>query len=233
MKISHLKKYEVLHQSNPAYGSGLMHRSYILLLVEILGFKKIIDWGCGKGYLSDFLVGLGIDCRKYDPAIEEFSSDPEGHFDCVVSTDVLEHIPEDELKEFMLNITTASPTAILIPHLGLAKTILPDGSNAHCTIKSVSEWKQEFSKYYSMVEVLPHHSHMHRIFFCSNQVKLSKSAYFCLDRIADLERQIRKLSGMNNPKIPTLLLRRIAGPQITELLRQKYLRLRSFLGLSS
>lgn len=231
--MEYIENYKQLHKLDAEYGADEVHIVYIAFLVEILGFKDLIDWGCGKGRLADSLLSLDVDCEKYDPAIEAFSAFPSGSFDCVISTDVLEHVPENELENFMLDITAASTNAILVPHLGLAKTILPDGSNAHCTIKSVSEWKQEFLKYYNMVEVLPHHSHMHRIFFCSEQLEMGKSAYFCLDRIAELEREVRKLSGMNDPKILTLLLRRIVGSQITESLREKYLRLRRILGLSS
>ena len=35
----------------------------------------------------------------YDPGVEQFEKMPKGKFDGVYSTDVMEHIPEEELPE--------------------------------------------------------------------------------------------------------------------------------------
>jgi 2-polyprenyl-3-methyl-5-hydroxy-6-metoxy-1,4-benzoquinol methylase len=58
----------------------------------------VLDYGCGKGVLADQLNKLKhISCEKYDPAIPDYDVRPKKVFDCLINTDVLEHIPEDEL----------------------------------------------------------------------------------------------------------------------------------------
>jgi hypothetical protein len=109
----------------------------------------------------------GASCVRYDPAIPEFSAFPSGRFDVVLNTDVLEHIPEPHLPEVLAQIASLADHAIIIPHLNLARTVLPDGSNAHCTLKTPDEWAEILGQYYTTVVILPHHSDDHALLWCS------------------------------------------------------------------
>ena len=105
---------------------------------------------------------------KYDPAIPTYSTIPKSKFDCVINTDVMEHIPEAEIPGVLDQFRKLAPTAVIVPHLGKARLILPNGENAHCTIKTPSEWKKILSKKYRYVEILSHFSNIHALFVCSD-----------------------------------------------------------------
>jgi SAM-dependent methyltransferase len=57
---------------------------------------SILDYGCGNGLFIAFLKGQGYSqSAGYDPYVQEFSTFPaDSQFDCVVSNDVIEHIPD-------------------------------------------------------------------------------------------------------------------------------------------
>ena len=84
----------------------------IKLLVSEFGAKTLLDYGSGKGMqyrarnikmrdgeiipsVQSYLGVETITC--YDPGVAEFQTFPDGQFDGVISTDVLEHCPEPDL----------------------------------------------------------------------------------------------------------------------------------------
>ena len=81
-------------------------------LIERTGAQSILDYGAGKGRQYDLRNFKADDGRVYesiqdywdvdyvqcyDPSYEPFSKLPASRFDGVISTDVLEHCPEDDL----------------------------------------------------------------------------------------------------------------------------------------
>jgi hypothetical protein len=84
----------------------------------------------------------------YDPAVKEYSKMPKGTFDSVISTDVLEHIEEEDLDQVLEEIYSKADKFV---YLGIcnspAEAILLDGRNAHVTIQSIDWWVDK---------VLPH-----------------------------------------------------------------------------
>ncbi|MFA5040942.1 MAG: hypothetical protein WC464_04840 [Bdellovibrionales bacterium] len=94
-----------------------------------------------------------IEVTRYDPAIQKYSATPEGPYDYVVCTDVVEHLPEkkrDEYKKTVLRaniekIDALSNALYINASCRDAVNALPNGSSAHCTIKSALEWKTCFS----------------------------------------------------------------------------------------
>lgn len=136
------------------------HAPLIGELLKQTQSNSILDYGCGKakGYqvgsiqLPDGAVISGLaaywgieDIEFYDPAYKPFSEIPSRNFEAVISTDVLEHCPEldvdwilDEI--FQLSTKFVFCTLALYP----AKKNLPDGTNAHTTIKSVGWWVDKF-----------------------------------------------------------------------------------------
>ncbi len=62
--------------------------------------KTILDYGCGEGSLKKWVEDAGItdkEWTQYDPGVAEFSKRPEGKFDLVITTDVLEHVEEEHI----------------------------------------------------------------------------------------------------------------------------------------
>lgn len=122
--------------------------------VKINGSKTLLDFGSGSG--DQYKIGkvneqFGISADNvvcYDPGVKEFEVLPDQMFDCIISTDVMEHIPEEELPDVIKYITThARHFAYIVVFCGLAVKKFPDGTNVHVTIKRPDWWKEQFSKY--------------------------------------------------------------------------------------
>ncbi len=116
--------------------------------------RTLLDYGAGKGMLygppiiiedttyQSVAAYWGVDqVTCYDPGYEPFSKLPEGRFDGVICTDVLEHIPEEDLS-WILEELFSYAKAFVFGNIANypARKHLPNGENAHCTIKPRSWW---------------------------------------------------------------------------------------------
>jgi len=132
------------------------HLAKIKSAVRQTGATSLLDYGCGKGLLyrsrdiqlpggeriasvRDYLGADTIAC--YDPAVQEFMIMPEGQFDGVISTDVLEHCPEDDLPWIVDEMFSKARKFVYanVAAFAALKT-LPNGENAHCTVRPASWW---------------------------------------------------------------------------------------------
>lgn len=143
---TYLDQAKKLHEIESKW-RGTTVRQYI---PEINKLRKeynlvtMLDYGCGKAQFHD----SSWNAVKYDPAILEFSTRPTGRFDLVISTDVLEHIPEEHIENTIADIFNYSDRWVFVSVCCReAREILPNGMNAHATVKSESWWKDKFSKY--------------------------------------------------------------------------------------
>jgi hypothetical protein len=144
-------------------GVSLMpHVRGIKALVKETGAKTILDYGSGKGMQYEpqhfTLDGEGDwdgvldywdvdEVRCYDPCYARYSKLPDGKFDGVVSTDVLEHcVPEDVpwIIEEMFSFATRFVYAAIACYP--AKSRLPTGENAHCTVRPPEWWNLLFDE---------------------------------------------------------------------------------------
>lgn len=96
-----------------------------------------------------------IQVYGYDPAVEEFSKMPLEKADLVISTDVLEYIPADELPETVQRIAAISQNIFFHLHHAKAGATLPNGENAHCTVWTPQQYADLFSKYFKVINFLP------------------------------------------------------------------------------
>jgi len=85
--------------------------------------------------------------RCYDPGHPPFSVLPEGGFDAVICTDVLEHCPEEDLPWIVGELFGYARRFVFanVACYPAAKT-LPNGENAHCTIRPVAFWRALFDR---------------------------------------------------------------------------------------
>lgn len=152
-ELKYLDNYKVLHKQKPDFGtSSIAFWNDIKQLFAFLNPKTIIDFGCGKGILAEKINTLkGKKCLKYDPAIEEYNTLPNFVSDLIICTDVLEHVPESILMQVIYKIETHSKYAFLNISCRRAGAILPDGSNAHCTIYPPRWWKDILKKQFKFV----------------------------------------------------------------------------------
>ena len=125
-------------------------------LVRKTGARTILDYGAGKGLLysqrdlaladgtridsvQDYWAVEEIHC--FDPGVPEFSEPPSAPFDGVVCTDVLEHIPEEDIP-WLLGELFRLANRFVYANIAAypAKKTLPNGWNAHVTIRPPGWW---------------------------------------------------------------------------------------------
>lgn len=144
--------YQEMHRrrdTNYRGGSTLKrHVAAISRLVEEMPTATILDYGCGKGhqYTEDGLHEAwgGIMPTLFDPGVPGIDELPEGTFDGVLCTGVLEHIPRREIGEAIGNLVryTRKWAFISIGCIPAHKK-LPNGGNAHVTLKPEEWWLEQ------------------------------------------------------------------------------------------
>lgn len=135
-----VEQYEKLHFG--AYGaSAYLYFDQIAKEVLRLEPKSVLDFGCGR---SDLVAHFWKDGRrkiaKYDPAIPQWKMLPDGRFDVVLCTDVMEHIPMADVEQVLEQIRSKSRNALFTISMKPARAKLPDGRNAHVTLLNAEEW---------------------------------------------------------------------------------------------
>lgn len=152
IKEEYLEQYRQMHLSRNMFGGGSFAKSFwqIKYLIKITKSKTVLDYGCGKGkqYTNDTVQRLGIFPTLYDPAVSGYEILPDQHFDGIYSTDVMEHIPEEVLPEtFEYIFSHAKKYVFMSISTSYANKKLPNGKNAHCTVKPIDWWINEIEKY--------------------------------------------------------------------------------------
>lgn len=129
----------------------------ILRMIDLADARTILDYGSGKGvqYLpgkfpdfpglcdfgtvADYWAVDSITC--YDAAYLPHSTLPGGMFDGVISTDVLEHCPEEDIP-WILDEIFGYARKFVFAYVSCypARKRLPNGENAHCTIRPPDWW---------------------------------------------------------------------------------------------
>lgn len=125
-------------------------------LVKATGAATLLDYGSGKAKQYDVspvtVPGAGefdslIDYWEldevtfYDPAYPPYSTRPQGRFDGVISTDVLEHCPEEDMEWIIGELfSLAEKFVFATVACHPARKRLPNGENAHCTIREPQWW---------------------------------------------------------------------------------------------
>jgi hypothetical protein len=118
--------------------------------------RSILDYGSGKGNfyqktsikltngekfknIEELWAVDSITC--YDPGYEPFSQLPTKKFDGVISTDVWEHCPEDDLP-WIINEIFSYAEKFVYANVACypALKVMPNGENPHCTIKPTDWW---------------------------------------------------------------------------------------------
>lgn len=147
-----IEQYRQLHKKKRGYGrTGENKADRINKLIEGHDFQSVLDYGCGKSQLA-FKLNIPK-AYRFDPAIEEISRPSIIDVDLVVCTDVLEHIPEELLNEFLTDVMDYSSNCFFTISLRTAGNILPNGENCHPTVKKEEWWIELLEKYFGYVEV--------------------------------------------------------------------------------
>lgn len=130
-------------------------------LFRLHDVRSVLDYGCGKALLHKGIKGVlggverivttrdlwGIaDIDLYDPGYAPFERLPQRTYDAVISTDMLEHIPAEDVPwvlEEMFGFAEKLVFATIACYPAV-KT-LPNGENAHCTVRPPSWWRDRIA----------------------------------------------------------------------------------------
>lgn len=150
-----LRQYQQLH-ANYYGASAYLYFETIAKEVMALNPKSILDFGCGR---SDLVAHFWKDgarrVAKYDPAIPQFKEMPDGQFDLVLCTDVMEHIQIEDVERILREIRAKSQTALFTISMKPARAKLPDGRNAHVTLLNAGEWTRWIGSIFGQVRQIP------------------------------------------------------------------------------
>jgi len=138
---------------------------HLIDYLRLDGDNRILDFGCAKGYLVRALRLLdinayGCDASEYaianaDPNVKTFCKlmpSPEipfpFFFDCIITKDVLEHIPEQQLDRFLSHSTHRADRSFHVVPLGGADGYVVPAYNkdpTHVICKPKSWWIDKFA----------------------------------------------------------------------------------------
>ena len=128
-------------------------------IIDITKSNSITDFGCGKALghihkvrfkqtiyqnLADYWNIEFV--QLYDPGVKEFDCFPSERTDGVICTDVLEHIPNKDIKFFIDQLYSLSKKFLFVVIATIpASKFFEDGRNIHLTLKHEEEWKSIFN----------------------------------------------------------------------------------------
>jgi hypothetical protein len=139
-RLAHGNPKEFRGRSLPAHIDQINH------LLREHHCHSILDYGCGKAQCwppewQGRITG-------YDPAYEPHSAPPQGVYDMVICTDVLEHVPESAMAGVIAHIFELRRRwAYISICTRPSRKTLPDGSNKHVTVRPPDWWRQQLEQY--------------------------------------------------------------------------------------
>lgn len=144
--------YEQLHKAPnmfPGRQTAIAFK-YISPILSKYDCKTVIDYGCGKAE-QYFKMALhkkwGVRLALYDIGVPEYAIKPTGTYDATLCIDVLEHLEEEAVLETLTELDQyAKKVVIASIATRPAKKTLPDGRNAHLTIKPEDWWVEQITK---------------------------------------------------------------------------------------
>jgi hypothetical protein len=83
----------------------------------------------------------------YDPAVKDFENKPDREFDLTLCIDVMEHVQEDKVEDVLKDLFNKTKFVFLTITCYAAIQNLPNGKNAHYTIKEPNWWEEKLKLY--------------------------------------------------------------------------------------
>ena len=149
----YIEQYKKLHASKKYGVSSEQLVERINASIAGHEFESVLDFGCGQSKMVD---KLNVPKKyRYDPAIPAYDALPVDEVDLVVCTDVLEHVPEEELDDVLKELSSLSEDAYFVIGTALAYHTLPNGENCHCTVHNDDWWIKKLSGFYKHIKKLP------------------------------------------------------------------------------
>lgn len=144
-----LRQYRAM-ASTGLYFRGMTVMAYADTIGELVSRHRattMLDFGCGAGdaYKKPHSLhtrwGLHERPRMYDPAFPKHQKVPTGTFHGVICIDVLEHVREEQIPEFVDRLVGFAERFLFATFCSRpAEKLLPDGTNPHVTLRPRDWW---------------------------------------------------------------------------------------------
>jgi hypothetical protein len=131
--------------------SVLRYADQIAELCYRHGASTVLDYGSGAGdaYLEPHFLQerFGVTVTLFDPAFPGHDKRPQGRFDGVICSDVLEHIDEADVGAFVRDLFDYATGFVWASVCCRpAKKRFRDGRNMHVTVRPLAWWQKRFEK---------------------------------------------------------------------------------------
>lgn len=143
-------QYELMHTDPTIFLGHSMrpHLPQLYMLMYDSNIKSVLDFGCGKANLYDkfhLKTVWGVnEIYLYDPGIPERNTPPKKKYDLTLCIDVMEHIPEEDIDSTLKFLVEHTNRAMFFSiSTRPAGKKLPNGKNAHVTIKDKNWWREK------------------------------------------------------------------------------------------
>lgn len=139
--------YKIIHKQSHTYGTNCDPGAPIHKIHELVKDNtNVLDYGCRKGVLVEYLNQNNIKCTGYDPSILKYSEHKQytNNYDCLVCLDVLEHIHINEIDNILEDISLYNSDKYIF-NIALRPAVqqLPNGENAHLIVESKEWWSKK------------------------------------------------------------------------------------------
>ena len=108
----------------------------------------VLDFGCGIGTLNEYVAKNcsrdNLQWHEYDPSVPGKDSEPTSMFDCIITTDVLEHV-EPESLDSTLDWIREHAIRSQFHHIDFndCKDTLLDGRSVHLIVEDLAWWERQ------------------------------------------------------------------------------------------
>lgn len=143
------RQLQEMHLNPKKFANGTKKLKAVRPFLEKYKPQSVIDFGCSHGGLITAIQeNFSMEVAGYDPGVPKYEMLPTTSFDCLVSTDVLEHIEPEMLDDTLKTINKMfAKSAFLLIASYPAKKHLPDGRNAHLIIERFDWWKTKLETF--------------------------------------------------------------------------------------
>jgi hypothetical protein len=147
-----IAQYRLMHETGLYGATSIKAVRFLRPEIRLLRPRSILDYGCGQSRLLEALnLPFAVELLRYDPAIPAYAQKPEQVVDLLLNIDVLEHIEEPDLDAVVADMAALCRNAIIIVDTKPATARLPDGRNAHVTVRPHAWWRERLSRHFPLL----------------------------------------------------------------------------------
>jgi hypothetical protein len=138
---------------NPTWGGTAVRNAgceMLRFLERRKDISSVLDFGSGMGTLGKFILAnlsRPVEWVNYDPSVEGIDTMPERTFDCVASTDLLEHVEPAMLAATLTWMREHSDRSMFhYIDCNASNHVLPDGRSVHLIVQPPKWWRAELDE---------------------------------------------------------------------------------------